>query len=176
MLGFISGCDDVKPVEKSKKIKAPAEKVYPNAPAFIIVEQKEPSFTVFIALSKDTKPEQLAEIKEKVSAAKDTVLLPWDTFLQQINSYISHVMKVDDYPNINITDGLVCLLGSNGAPGAPWGLTWNGGIALTYRDYESVRKSYAKYLKDPASHEANTKPNTDSIFPNHHLTFAGCKQ
>ncbi len=33
-------------------------------------------------------------------------------------------------------------------PGAPIGLTWDGGMAITYNDYNAAEKRHAAYLKD----------------------------
>lgn len=145
-------------------------------PALVVVDQRDPSYTVFMPLAKDTPAEKLQKIKQKVASDDRTALVSWENFVKNATDYGKQTIKVNDYPNIDTVDGLTCLLGKKVAKNGMWGLTWNGGIALMYRDYERARKSYKKYLLDPSSHQAETDPRADPIYPNHHLTFAGCKR
>lgn len=144
--------------------------------AYVVVDQREKGFVVFTSLAASMTPKKLSEIRQKVAEADDVSLVRWADFEKNVTQYAKATMLVNDYPQINISDGLLCLLGTKRAMGAPWGLSWNGGIALTYRDYQHVRRSYQRYLKNPATHQAETDPRADPIYPNHHLTFAGCQR
>ena len=55
--------------------------------------------------------------------------MPWDEFLEKKKEFLKSRILKDEYPGSKATEGIVELLRQS--PGIPWGLTWNGGIALT---------------------------------------------
>ena len=113
-------------------------------------------------------------IKQKVSTRETLIMLPWEQFLESINEYALSVILVNDYPDIRIVDGIVCLVASRRGTGAPWGLTWNGGIALTRNDYNHAKRTYESYRASPAAYKPTQDPGSDPVHPGGKLPFGGC--
>lgn len=140
--------------------------------AFVLVEQREPAFTVFAGIPSGLDKAKLEEIKAKVARDDKVSMLTWKQFTEKVKDYARAVIKRNDYPKFSVVHGLVCLVGT--APGAPWGLTWNGGIALTYNDYQYARRRYASYQADPGAYRPQRDPRADPVNPGGHLPAFGC--
>jgi hypothetical protein len=124
---------------------------------FVIVEQNESAFTVFTGIPEDTGEEVLEDLRTRAAEHEKASLLGWEVFMSSIDELARSTMLRDDYPDTDSVAGLVCLLATQ--PGAPWGLTWNGGIALTYNDYQHARKTYETYTNDPEAYESIRRIN-----------------
>lgn len=141
---------------------------------FVVVDRAEKAFTVFTGIPKNIDKEELERIKQKVSGRDTLIMLTWEQFLESVNEYARSVVLINDYPSIRIVDGIVCLVASRQGAGAPWGLTWNGGIALTRNDYNHARRTYELYKSNPASYKPIRDPRRDPVNPGGHLPFGGC--
>jgi hypothetical protein len=168
------GADATKPSDTNTV--APRSNVdIDSASKFVLVDQSEPAFIVFRGIPADIDKGQLEKIQKEVSSRKALAMLTWQQFLERINEYARLVILRNDYPNVRIVDGIVCLVAWKESAWAPWGLTWNGGIALTYNDYKHARRTYEAYKADPASHKPIRDPRVDPVNPGGHLPLAGCK-
>ncbi len=145
-----------------------------SASKFVVVDQSEPAFIVFTGIPEDIDKEQFEKIRLKVSSRETLTMLTWQQFLESVNKYTQSVILQKDYPNIRIVDGIVCLVASKQGSGAPWGLTWNGGIALTFNDYQHARRTYESYKANPAAYRPIQDPRRDPVNPGGHLPFGGC--
>ena len=141
--------------------------------SFVVVDQSEPAFTVFTGIPEDLDEGKLAAIKEKTESTETRTLLPWAQFMNKIDGYIQSTVQHNDYPGYSIKKGLICLV--RNAAGAPWGLTWNGGIALTYNDYQHARQSFAAFNADPTAYRPIREPGKDPVHPGGHLPAFGCQ-
>lgn len=145
-----------------------------SASKFVVVSQNEPAFIVFTGIPKDIDNGQFEKIKQQVSSRETLTMLTWEQFLESVNAYAKSVILRNDYPNVRVVDGIVCLVGSKRGTGAPWGLTWNGGIALTFNDYQHARRTYESYKANPAAYKPIRDPRKDPVNPGGHLPFGGC--
>jgi len=145
-----------------------------SASQFVVIDQSEPAFIVFTGIPKNIDKKKLQEIRLKVSKRKELTMLTWKQFLVSVDKYARSVIIRNDYPNIRTVDGIVCLVASKRGSGAPWGLAWNSGIALTFMDYQHVRRTYKRYKANPASYRPIRDPRRDPIHPRGHLPFGGC--
>ena len=141
---------------------------------FVVIDQNEEAFTVFTGIPKHIDKDELERIKQKVSERETLIMLTWEQFLETIDEYARSVIRVNDYPNVRIVDGIVCLVASKQGSGAQWGLTWNGGIALTRNDYNHARRTYESYKANPASYKPTQDPRSDPVNPAGKLPFGGC--
>lgn len=145
-----------------------------SASQYVVIDRSEPAYIVFTGIPKSLDETKLDEIKQQVSSDETLTMLPWQEFLLHLNEYARSVMLRNDYADIKVVDGIVCLVASKQGTGAPWGLTWNGGIALTFNDYQHASRSYETYRKDPSAYKAITDPRRDPVHPSGHLSVAGC--
>ena len=176
-IAILSGHEEVAELFQklgSKSDEKPPSPDDDSASQFVVVDQMEPAFIVFTGIPKTIDREQFEKIKLQVSERETLRMLSWEQFLESVNDYARSVMLRNNYPDINIVDGLVCLVASKQGSGAPWGLTWNGGIALTRNDYQHARRTYESYKADPDSYKPIRNPRKDPIHPGGHLPFGGC--
>lgn len=145
-----------------------------SASNFVVVDQGEKAFTVFTGIPKNIDKDELERIEQTVSGRDTLIMLSWEQFLESVNEYAGSVILINDYPSIRVVDGIVCLVASRQGTGAPWGLTWNGGIALTRNDYNHARQTYALFKENPASYKPIRDPRRDPVNPGGHLPFGGC--
>lgn len=145
-----------------------------SASNFVVVDQGEKAFTVFTGIPKNADKDELERIKQKVGGRDTLIMLTWEQFLESVNEYARSVILINDYPSVRIVDGIVCLVASRQGTGAPWGLTWNGGIALTRNDYNHARRTYELYKANPDSYKPIRDPRRDPVNPGGHLPFGGC--
>lgn len=155
-------------------VKARSDVKIESASKYVVIDHSEPAFIVFTGIPKRLTKEKVEEIRQHVAKRKTAAMLTWQQFLQRVDGYARSVMLRNDYPKVNVVDGIVCLVASKKGSGAPWGLTWNGGIALTFNDYQHARRTYAAYKKDPASYKPIRDPRRDPVNPGGHLPFFGC--
>lgn len=163
----VNGC-----TTPSEAAKPP--KTVKSASQFVVIDQSEPAFIVFTSIPKNIDKKRFNEIRSKVSKRKELTMLTWQQFVVSVDKYARSVVIRNDYPNINTVDGIVCLVASKRGSGAPWGLTWNSGIALTFMDYQHTRKTYKQYKANPASYRSIQDPRRDPVHPRGHLPFGGC--
>jgi hypothetical protein len=147
-----------------------------SASKYVVIDHNEPAFIVFTGIPKRLEKKKVEEIRQHVATRKTAAMLTWQEFLQRVDGYARSVVLRNDYPKINVVDGIVCLVASKKGSGAPWGLTWNGGIALTFNDYQHARKTYKAYKQDPAAYKPIRDPRRDPVNPRGHLPFFGCGQ
>lgn len=145
-----------------------------SASNFVVIDQGEKAFTVFTGIPRNIEKDEFERIKQKVSSRDTLIMLTWEQFLESVNEYVRSAILINDYPSIRIVDGIVCLVASKQGTGAPWGLTWNGGIALTRIDYNHTRRTYESYKTNPASYKPVQDPRRDPINPGGKLPFGGC--
>lgn len=142
--------------------------------SFVIVDQSDPAYTIFTGVSKESSEKELAKIKNDVSEKEKVVLMTWVEFVKVARDLVNSRIIIHEYLEYGVDDGIVCLVGK--APGAPWGQTWNGGIAFTSYDYQHTREIYQLYQEDPGRYEQGAKrdPRADPINPGGHLPAFGC--
>jgi hypothetical protein len=172
---FLAGCmvNTIKPTDASTVAPRSSNDI-DSASNYVAIDQSERAFTVFTGIPKNIEASELERVKKQVLGQDSLTLLNWGQFLESVNEYARSVILINGYPNYRIVDGIVCLVASKQGSGAPWGLTWNGGIALTRMDYNHARRTYESYKADPASYRAIRDPRGDPVNPGGHLPFGGC--
>lgn len=173
ILVLLVGCDTTGPQVSSSRESIPEPgRDFESGASMVLVDQSEPAFIAFTGIPKDTDEATLEEIRSTVSTEDKVNLLTWKQFTDNVDSYAQAMVMINDYPDVSVVDGLICLVGK--APGAPWGLTWNGGIALTNNDYRHTIEGYQVYKSNPDAYSPNADPRADPVNPGGHLPAFGC--
>ncbi len=129
---------------------------------FVVVEAKDPAFTVFTPAPPNMSETLLRRIvAESAEPGKARVIL-WDELQSVAQDEAGRVIQRADYPATSYGAAIACLMRKS--PG-PWGITWNGGIALTRNDYDHARRTFES--RPAAGADALTAPAS-------HLTPLGC--
>lgn len=135
-------------------------------PAFVLVDHTNRYATVYVGVPKNLAPEKWEKLKEDMKSRKAAYLEPWESFRANLGQHVTSRIIRNDYSEIDISRGLVALLERYN--GAPFGVTWNGGLAVTNNDYQYAERTYSAYLKDPASVKRPDR-RADPVHPNNHL-------
>jgi len=132
----------------------------------VLIDGTDQAYTVFAAIPS----EKVGQVEAKLaSAPKEVALVEWSQFADAASQYVGARIVRNDYPQSRTVEGVVALLRKY--PGTPIGLTWNGGIAITYNDYQYAKRTYEQYKADPTAYERNRidAPRPDPIRPEVHL-------
>jgi hypothetical protein len=127
----------------------------------LLIDASEPAYTVCCKLP----VEHQGRINREGKDPDLLKLISWDQHLES-QEHLRAYIKLDDYGDVDTIGGLTALL--DRAPGVPFGLTWSGGIAYTYSDYQHAKRTHAAYLTDPASHKRRERA-ADPVHPLNHL-------
>jgi hypothetical protein len=131
-------------------------------PSFVLVDTQEAAYTVFAAVPSE-KPQGVDTGRAGIE------IVTWARFSADIEKLLAERVRKNEYPDWRVADGLMALLKEY--PGTPIGLTWNGGIAFTYQDYEHSNKTYMTYTSNPDEYERNrpADPAGDPVHPSNHF-------
>lgn len=132
----------------------------------VFVDQTQAYYTVYAGIP----DEKLAETRARLTKAPPGVeLIPLGTFKQNLDRYINSRILRDDYPGSETAAGILALVQK--FPEKPIGLTWNGGIAISFNDFRYAKRLYARYNADPAQASADRTPSShpDPLNPRKHL-------
>jgi hypothetical protein len=126
-----------------------------------LLVKKDPNgaWAAFTALSFPVDETKLARDK-----LKGAIVVPWAERQAALAKAATAIVKRNDYPALPVGTGLLRLLRCYA--GTPFGLTWNGGIAYTLRDYLYVENSVKEKNRDERN---TTPPEGDPVNPSGHL-------
>lgn len=133
----------------------------------VMMAEREPAFAAFVGIPRGKTSEFAATIPAEQRA--QVVIFPWTEFLAKARSLLGEIVIRNEYPELALREGLLAVLAEN--PGAPIGVTWNGGIAVTANDYAHARRSYDSFRLDPARHERDRPRDRrrDRLHPLNHF-------
>ncbi len=136
-----------------------------SADDFVLIDRTEAAYTVYAGIPKG----QVEAIKGKIANTPKVVLVPWDSFIQDESTHVKARIAKDEYPGSRAAEGVVELIRKY--PGNPIGLTWNGGMAITYNDYQYAKQTYRQYQTNPAEYNRGRHryPHADPVNPRGHL-------
>jgi hypothetical protein len=112
----------------------------PSVPNLVIVDQTDNAYTVYTAIPADVLEEKLEEIKAQITQKEGVDIVSWQELQKSTDNYIKKRILKDEYPDSQVTEGIIELI--KRFPGSPIGLTWNGGVAITYKDYQHAKETY----------------------------------
>ena len=133
--------------------------------SFVLIDKSERAYTVFMAIPE----EKQQEVRLQIAEEKDVFLVEWSEFSQKKDEYISSNILKNEYQDSRVVDGILQLL--KVYPEAPFGLTWNGGVAFTTMDYKYAKKTFELYRESPENYERTRvrDPRADPVKPEWHF-------
>lgn len=137
----------------------------PVTPRLVVVDASQPAYTVFTAVPRELSRTEQQELQAQTEFHKGVELMPWPSFLGRRHEIFDTVIAQDDYPGSQVRVGILELL--ERYPGVPFGLTWNGGVAFTFQDYQYARKTHELFVADPSAlgRSAGYMPEQDPLAP-----------
>lgn len=133
---------------------------------YVLVDRTNDAYTLYLGIPKS----KIEEMKAKAPNGYEekTPIVPWESFTLNSEKFIKAQIVNNEYPNSRTQDGIIELIRK--FPLTPIGLAWNGGIVITYNDYQHAKRIYENYKTDPESYsKINRDIRTDPINPKKHL-------
>ena len=136
-----------------------------DMPSIVFINKSEQAYIVYMAIPEEKEQ----EVRSKFAGKKDVFLMKWSEFSLKKDKHLSANILKNEYQDSRVVEGMFQLL--ERAPGVPFGLTWNGGVAYTYNDYQHAKKTYKKYTTDPDDYERTRvrDPRADPVKPEWHF-------
>lgn len=138
----------------------------PAEPGHVLVDAENPAYTVFLALPEALPKLDLMDLQLEAMQRKGVEVVAWKAFTEHIGNQVCARIVRNDYPEVDVAEDIVELLAAY--PQTPVGLTWNGGIAITYGDYEHALQTYRRHLADPAARMRPARIADDPVHPMNH--------
>jgi hypothetical protein len=135
-------------------------------PGYVIVDASDGYATTYVSLPKSLPQEKLNELKSKVTVRQGSYIEAWSSFIADLQRHVKANIKKDEYADVKTAEGLVAFLEK--FEGTPIGLTWNGGLALTYNDYMFAQRTYQRYAANPAFVARPPDRRADPVHPSNH--------
>jgi len=124
----------------------------------VFIDARQPAYVIFQGVAESASPQARQEMAGY--ATLDGIsLVAWAQFRASPQDYIAAGIVKNEYPGQNIAEGVLALLKAH--PGRPIAITWNGGIATSFFDFQHAVEVYEAYLKDAASYENSRNQSTE---------------
>lgn len=133
--------------------------------SYVLLDTSEAAYTILIAFPGSA----LEAVRSKIGSRTDVLLLTKSAFDQYPGRHLLPRILKNEYPQSRVVDGLQQLLTK--FPGAEFGLTWNGGVAVTRNDFQHARRTHSAYQFNPAEYERTRirDPRADPVRPESHF-------
>ena len=132
---------------------------------YVAVIASDVAFTVFTAFPAN----RLAEVSAAYAEKENVEIYQWSDFETKALQLVKSRVLKDEYPDSQVAYGITRLLRQY--PGNPFGVTWNGGVAITTNDYQHAARGYETYEKNPSEYERSRPRDLreDPIHPQAHF-------
>jgi hypothetical protein len=141
----------------------------PVQPELLLVDSTEAAYTVFTAQPLRLSRAEMQELTSRTELNPGVDLMTWVEFLDDQAALFDAAVQQDQYPGSDMRAGMLQLL--QRYPGVPFGVTWNGGIAFTFQDYQYARRTHELFVADPTAlrRAEGSMTEQDPLVPALHL-------
>ena len=136
-------------------------------PDSVIVDRSEPAYTVFTRVPENAPRADIDKLGAWLAKHPQAEVVGWKAFQNGASDIIAKGVRKNDYTDCDVGGGIPKLLAKY--PGGPFGVTFNGGIAFTYNDYQHTKRLFAGWRADPTRETRPKDVRVDPIYPNEHL-------
>jgi hypothetical protein len=112
-------------------------------PSHVAIDPSDGYATTFVGIPKTLPEVDFEKLKQSMVQRKGSYLVTWADFKGAPEKHIKSNIRRNDYPDIDLVAGMTKLL--ERYDGTPFGVTWNGGIAVTNKDYQLASRAFAVY-------------------------------
>jgi hypothetical protein len=141
--------------------------VWAAEPSHVLVDASKPETTIYIGVSKTLPAENFQKLKETLAQRNDAFMLTWEEFKLDPAKHILPKIQRNDYAEVDVVRGMTSLI--ERFDGAPFGLTWNGGLAITGNDYAYSNRSYKAFKNDSSAFSREPDRRKDPVHPANHI-------
>lgn len=125
----------------------------------VVIDARHPAYVVLIGI-----PHEHVEQIEKQPKEDGVTILSWKAFEADAKALLEKGILKNEYPGVALISGMLALL--KRYPAMPFGVTWNGGVAVTYTDYKHAEKMYDSYQQSADEYDEK-KPKDRASDPIH---------
>jgi hypothetical protein len=119
-------------------------------PVEVFIDGRDPAFLVVQGVAADASDQAFSEM-EGYATLDGVSMVAWNQFRENAESLLgAHIVK-NEYPGASIVLGVVALVKKY--PGRPFAITWNGGLAVAFQDYQHAVETYRAYLDNAQTYE-----------------------
>lgn len=136
------------------------------APSHLVIDPSDQHATTFVGIPPSLAAKDLQKIKDGLAQRKGAYLLSWSDFKSNPHKHVKQYIRRNDYPEVDVVAGLSQLV--ERYSGKPFGLTWNGGLAVTNNDYRHAARTYSAHLSNPDATVRRDR-KSDPVHPANHL-------
>lgn len=132
----------------------------------VLIERK-PAYTTIMGIPAG-KTKAITDTLPSIERA-NVAVNAWPEFRPDTRKILGGVILHNDYPDVALYAGLIEFLESY--PGAVIGITWNGGIATTARDFAWAEQQLELFRSDPARYDRERQKDRskDRLHPLNHF-------
>lgn len=118
----------------------------------VFIDARQDAYVVFQGVSEGTSPLARQEMAG-YATLENVSLMSWVQFRDNVQRLIAARIVKNEYPGPRTALGVLAVLKSR--PGRPIAVTWNGGVAVSFFDFQHAVEAYEAYLEDPPGYEQN---------------------
>jgi len=124
----------------------------------VFIDARQSAYVIYQGVAEDTPAQALEEMAGYATLAGMS-LVPWTQFRANPESYIRTGIVKNEYPGQRTAVGILAMLKAH--PGRPIAITWNGGVATTFFDFQHAVETYEAYLENAADYESKRAQRTE---------------
>lgn len=136
-------------------------------PGYVVIDSTARHVATFISVPKTLPPADLQKLSEKIAQTEGTIMMSWDEFKSDPAKHVKTQIRRNDYLEVDVVRGLAQLL--ERYERTPFGLTWNGGLAVTGNDYQYSARSFKAFNNDPSTFSREADRRRDPVHPANHI-------
>lgn len=137
-------------------------------PASVLIDPTHGFATVYVSLPKKVSAPDQEQVDAVMTDHAGAYVVPWTSFLADLSHHVTGRIQKNEYPEADATDALVLLLREFELQA--FGLTWNGGVALTRIDFAFAEWTHESYARD---HDFVARPDDALADPLHPWNHTG---
>lgn len=116
----------------------------------VFIDARQSAYVTYQGVAEDTS--QLARDEMAGYATLEGItLVPWAEFRDRAQDFIAKGILKNEYPGAGTALGILAVLKAN--PGRPIAVTWNGGIATSFFDFQLAVETLEAYQENAEIYE-----------------------
>jgi len=134
----------------------------------VFIDARDPAFVVVQGIASDASARAKREMRGYAMLDRVSIVT-WAVFRKHIKTLLAPYVVKNEYPESRTLLGVVTLVKAH--PGRPYAVTWNGGLASTFQDFQYAATTYEAFTTDAESYERSRPRNRadDPLHPDNQL-------
>jgi len=122
----------------------------------VFIDAREPAYVIYQGVSIDASPAARQEMVG-YTGLEGVSMVTWAQFRRNVQNYVAAAIVKNEYPAKRTAPGLLAVL--KAYPGRPVAVTWNGGMATSFFDFQHAVEVFADFQENASRYEQNRLDN-----------------